>query len=137
MGASGAGTSCAHSTITSTRIEYFAPYRIASDAANALTATQTADPGGCRPAGSVAHTGTTIPKDRLVIYQANTIDKNTATGADRYTIVIEPASRRDGTVIARAPRLIRIPRTSVAVCGARDRPMRESVHDHYIFSRYF
>lgn len=89
MRASGAGTSCAHSTITSTRIEYFAPYRIASDAANALPATQTADAGGCQPASSVAHTGTTIPNDRLLIYQANTIDKNTPTGADRYTIVIE------------------------------------------------
>ncbi|HEX3465492.1 MAG TPA: hypothetical protein VHS78_15695 [Candidatus Elarobacter sp.] len=85
----GAGAACADITITSTRIEYFAPSRVASQAANVSPAAQRTDTGDCNPAATVAHAGGKIPNDQLMVYQANTVEKKTATGTDRYTVLIE------------------------------------------------
>ena len=88
MHVAGAGGTCPDTTITSTRVEYFARYRIASDAANASPA-QRPDAGGCEPASTVKHAGTKVPSDQLLVYQANTVEKKTTAGSDRYTVVIE------------------------------------------------
>lgn len=85
----GAGGTCADTTITSTRVEYFAPYRIASDAANSSPAAQRPDSGGCEPASTVKRGGSKVPSDQLLVYQANTVEKKTSAGLDTYTVVIE------------------------------------------------
>ncbi len=86
----GAGSACPDTTITSTRVEYFARLRVASDAANASPAAQRPDASGCEPASTVAHAGSKVPNDQLLVYQANTVEKKTAAdGSDRYTVVIE------------------------------------------------
>jgi hypothetical protein len=89
MRVAGAGGACADTTITSTRVEYFAPYRIASDAANSSPAAQGSVSGGCEPASTVKHAGSKVPSDQLLMYQANTVEKKTSTGSDTYTVVIE------------------------------------------------
>lgn len=89
MRVAGAGGTCAETTITSTRVEYFAPFRIASDAANSSPAAQRPDAGGCEPASTVKHAGSNVPNDQLLVYQANTVEKKTSAGSDRYTVVIE------------------------------------------------
>ncbi len=93
------GSACPDTTVTSTRVEYFAPVHVASDAANESPATQRADDDGCEPASTVRHAGTKIPSDRLLVYQANTVEKKTAEGNDRYTVVIERGNlqQRSGT----------------------------------------
>ena len=89
MRVAGAVGTCVETTITSTRVEYFAPFRIASDAANTSPAAQRPDSGGCEPAGTVKHAGSNVPSDELLVYQANTVEKKTSAGSDRYTVVIE------------------------------------------------
>lgn len=89
MQVAGAGGACPDTTITSTRVEYFANFHVASDAANASPAAQRPDATGCEPASSVKHAGSKIPNDQLLLYQANTVEKRTAAGSDRYTVVIE------------------------------------------------
>lgn len=86
-----AGTTgtCPDATIVSTRVEYFSGYRIGADAANGSPLAQTPDASGCDPKSSVRHAGSNVPADRLLLYQANTIEKKTSTGTDRYTVVIE------------------------------------------------
>jgi len=93
----GAGTTCPDTTITSTRVEYFAPYHVSSDAANTVPAAQAPDSGGCAPKTSARHGGAKIPADQLVMYQANTIDKQTSAGEDHYTMVIERGNLREQT----------------------------------------
>ena len=85
----GATGTCPDATIVSTRVEYFSGYRIGADAANASPLAQTPDASGCDPKSSVKHAGSNVPADRLLLYQANTIEKKTSTGSDRYTVVIE------------------------------------------------
>jgi hypothetical protein len=82
------GTTCTAATISSTRVEYFAPYRVAPGAANRSPAGQRQS-GGCEPAATVKHAGGIVPADQLVMYSANTVEKTTASGTDRYTMVIE------------------------------------------------
>ena len=85
----GGGNACPDTTVTSTRIEYFAPLHVASDAANESPAAQRPDASGCEPSSTVRHAGSKIPSDRLLVYQSNTVEKKTAAGNDRYTVVIE------------------------------------------------
>jgi len=82
------GATCTAAKITSTRVEYFAPYRVSSGAANTspIARRQT---DGCEPTASVKHAGSKIPSDQLVMYSANTVEKTTSTGSERYTLVIE------------------------------------------------
>jgi hypothetical protein len=82
------GAACTASTISSTRVEYFAPYRIVSGAANQSPAGQRQS-DGCEPAATVKHIGGSVPADQLVMYTSNTVERTTASGTDRYTIVIE------------------------------------------------
>ncbi len=89
MRVAGGGGTCPDTTITSTRVEYFAPYRIASDAANTSPTAQRPDGGGCEPKSSVKHGGGKVPADQLVVYEANTVEKTTAGGTDKYTFVLE------------------------------------------------
>jgi hypothetical protein len=89
MRVAGSGGTCPDTTITSTRVEYFARYRVASDAANASPAAQRPDTGGCEPASTVKHAGAKVPNDQLLVYQANTVEKKTSAGSDKYTVVIE------------------------------------------------
>lgn len=83
------GTTCTAATITSTRVEYFAPYRIPSGAANSSPTGQRQAGGGCEPLATVNHAGGKVPTDQLVMYTANTVEKTTANGSERYTMVIE------------------------------------------------
>lgn len=82
------GATCTAATITSTRVEYFAPYRIPSGAANSSPVSQR-QTSGCEPAVTVNHAGGIVPTDQLVIYTANTVEKTTDSGSERYTMVIE------------------------------------------------
>lgn len=82
------GTNCTAATITSTRVEYFAPYRIASGAANSSPVGQRQG-SGCEPAATVTHAGGKVPADQLIMYTANTVEKTTTAGSERYTMVIE------------------------------------------------
>ena len=82
------GATCTAATITSTRVEYFAPYRIPSGAANSSPVGQRQS-GGCEPAATVNHAGGKVPTDQLVMYTANIVEKTTASGSERYTMVIE------------------------------------------------
>jgi hypothetical protein len=93
----GATGTCPDATIVSTRVEYFSGYRIGAEAANASPLAQTPDASGCDPKSSVKHAGSNVPADRLVLYQANTIEKKTSTGNDRYTIVIERGNLQERT----------------------------------------
>jgi hypothetical protein len=91
-----ADATCAAATITSTRIEYFAPYRLTFRAANESPGGQRLS-GGCDPTVSVKHAGSTVPADQLVVYQANTVEKTTAAGSERYTMVIERGNLAERT----------------------------------------
>jgi len=82
------GGTCTAATITSTRVEYFAPYRIASGAANSSPVGRNQS-DGCEPVASVKHAGAKAPADQLVMYAANTVEKTTSSGSERYTLVIE------------------------------------------------
>ncbi len=95
MRVAGGGAVCPDATITSTRVEYFAPYRIASDAANSSPISQRPESGGCEPKSSVKHGGGKIPTDQLIVYEANTIEKTTSGGTDKYTVVIERGNLRE------------------------------------------
>ena len=97
MRVAGGGGTCPDTTITSTRVEYFARYRVASDAANASPAAQRPDTGGCEPASSVKHAGTKVPNDQLLVYQANAVEKKTSAGSDKYTVVIERGNLQERT----------------------------------------
>ncbi len=85
----GGDARCAGATLTSTRVEYFAPLRIASEAANVSPAVRAMTDGGCEPTGHVAHDGANVPINRLLMYQANTVEQSGTHGSDRYTLVIE------------------------------------------------
>jgi hypothetical protein len=89
MNVAGAGGTCADATIVSTRVEYFSGYQIGSATANTSPLAQTGDASGCDPKSSVKHVGSKIPADRLLMYQANIVEKKTAAGTDKYTVVIE------------------------------------------------
>jgi hypothetical protein len=93
----GAGGACPDATIVSTRVEYFSGYRIGADAANASPLAQTPDASGCDPKSSVKHSGSNVPADRLLMYQANTVEKKTSGGTDRYTVVIERGNLQERT----------------------------------------
>ena len=82
------GGACRDATITSSRVEYFAPYRIASDAANTAPASAPSS-GGCDPSATARHGGAKIPAGALVVYEANTVETTTPAGTDRYTFVLE------------------------------------------------
>jgi hypothetical protein len=89
MNVAGAGGTCPDATIVSTRLEYFSGYQIGAGTANTSPLAQTGDASGCDPKSSVKHLGSKVPADRLLMYQANTVEKKTATGTDKYTVVIE------------------------------------------------
>jgi hypothetical protein len=84
-----AGGTCPDATIVSTRVEYFSGYSIGAAAANTSPLAQSGDASGCDPKSSVKHAGVNVPADRLMLYQANTVEKKTSTGSDRYTVLIE------------------------------------------------
>ncbi|MDB5040614.1 MAG: hypothetical protein JWN27_1340 [Candidatus Eremiobacteraeota bacterium] len=89
MNVAGAGGTCPDATIVSTRIEYFSGYQIGAGTANTSPLAPTGDSSGCDPTSSVKHAGSHVPADRLLMYQANTVEKKTAAGTDKYTVVIE------------------------------------------------
>lgn len=97
-----AGGACPDTVVTSTRVEYFSRYRIASEAANASPAAP-GDPSGCRPATTVNRAGAKVPADQLLVYQANTIEKKTASGTEQYTVVIERGNLQERTTADTAP----------------------------------
>jgi hypothetical protein len=70
-------------------VEYFSGYQIGAATANTSPLAQTGDASGCDPKSSVKHLGSKIPADRLLMYQANIVEKKTAAGTDKYTVVIE------------------------------------------------
>jgi hypothetical protein len=90
----GAGNGCPDTTITSTRVEYFAHFHSPADAANVMQGPPNGDAAACEPKTAVKHTGSKVPTDLLALYQANTIDKRTAAGTDHYTVVIERGNFR-------------------------------------------
>lgn len=92
---SGGDGRCAGAILKSTRVEYFAPLRIASDAANVSPAARAATGGGCEPTGHVSRNGAKVPVNRLLLYQANTVDRSGPSGTDRYTLVIERGNLRE------------------------------------------
>jgi hypothetical protein len=96
----GATGTCPDATIVSTRVEYFSGYTIGADAANASPLAHTADASGCDPTSSVKHTGSNVPADRLLLYLANTVEKKTSAGSDRYTVVIERGNLQERTAAA-------------------------------------
>jgi len=91
------GSPCPDTTITSPRSASFHRHRTPSPAANVSPAAQTSDARPCEPKAIAKHTGSQVPSDQLVLYQANTIDKRSAGGGDHYTIVIERGNFREQT----------------------------------------
>ena len=85
---------CTQATVTSDRVEYFAPIRIASTAANSSPFAPSDVRDSCAPSGAVIATGTKIPADQLLMYQANAIQRTTSAGSERYTLVIERGNLR-------------------------------------------
>ena len=100
---------CSQATVTSDRVEYFAPIRIAS-----TTSGVSSKPGSlamsspfapsdvrdsCAPAGAVVATGTKIPADELLMYQANAIQRDTTAGSERYTLVVERGNLRTAATV--------------------------------------
>ena len=91
------GGACTQAIVTSDRVEYFAPIRIASTAANSSPFAPSDVRDSCAPTGAVVATGTPIPADQLLVYQANTIERTTSAGDERYTLVIERGNLRTAT----------------------------------------
>jgi hypothetical protein len=85
---------CTQATVTSDRVEYFAPIRIASTAANSSPFAPSDVRDSCAPTGAVVATGAQIPADQLLMYQSNAIERKTSAGSERYTLVIERGNLR-------------------------------------------
>jgi len=85
---------CTKATVTSDRVEYFAPIRIASTAANSSPFEPSDSRDACAPTGAVVATGAKVPADELLLYQANAIERTTSAGSERYTLVIERGNVR-------------------------------------------
>lgn len=90
---------CTQATVTSDRIEYYAPIRIASTAANSSPFAPSDVRDSCAPTGAVVATGTQIPADQLLMYQANAIERKTSAGSERYTLVIERGNLRTSAIV--------------------------------------
>ena len=71
---------CAQATVTSDRVEYFAPIKVPSAAANTAPLAPTGTHDDCVPAGGIASSGAAPPADQLLLYQANTVERKTAGG---------------------------------------------------------
>jgi hypothetical protein len=97
MNVTASGGACTKATVTSDRVEYFAPIRVASTAANSSPFAPSDVRDACAPAGRVVATGPHIPADELLLYQANTIERTTSAGSQRYTLLIERGNLRTET----------------------------------------
>ncbi|GAC1418498.1 MAG: hypothetical protein NVSMB5_09930 [Candidatus Velthaea sp.] len=89
---SGASGTCKNATYRSRRVEYvttMADPAAASRASALPTAT-----GGCAPTTVVRRNGPQIPSNKLLLYMANTIDKDDGTGAPTVTMIEERGNVR-------------------------------------------
>ncbi|MFN2460242.1 MAG: hypothetical protein ABR591_06105, partial [Candidatus Velthaea sp.] len=98
----GATGSCKDGSYKSRRITYVAA--VDDPSASSQTAGSAAT-GGCAPATSVQRTGPAVPSGKLLVYNANTLDRDDGTGPQTITMIeergnIAPLTSADASLFA-------------------------------------